>query len=68
MTCTDCHPAWVAGYELGKAERVDVEIEVQVQARLHGRTREAIGLAQQHASAKGPAWAALIRECGEGDD
>lgn len=59
------HVAFVAGYEQGKAERVEIEIEDQVQARIHGRVREALGMAKQFASAKGPAWAAMIAECGE---
>jgi len=68
MSCENCHPAYVAGYELGKAERVDIEIEDAVQARIHGRVREALGMAKQYASAKGPAWSALIAESGEVDD
>ena len=68
MTCEDCHPAFVAGYETGKSERVDFEIEDQVQARIHGRVREMLGLARKYAAAKGPSWLALITECGELDD
>ena len=68
MSCPDCHPANVAGYELGKAERVDQAIEDQVQARIHGRVREALGMAKQYAAAKGPAWSALIAECGDLDE
>jgi hypothetical protein len=63
----DIHAAFVAGYELGKAERVDFEIEDQVQARIHGRVREALGMAKLCAAAKGPAWSALIAECGESE-
>jgi hypothetical protein len=63
----DRHAAFMAGYEQGKAERVDIEIEDQAQTRIHGRVREALGMAQQYAAAKGPAWAALIAECGEGE-
>jgi hypothetical protein len=63
----DRHAAFVAGYERGLAERTEIETEDQVQARIHGRVREALGMAQQYAAAKGPAWAALIAECGEGE-
>ena len=60
--------AFVAGYEQGKAERVEAEIEDRVSARLHTRALEALGMAQRHAAAKGPAWSALIAESGERDD
>ena len=65
MTCPDCHPAFLAGRWLGQNERVDIEIEDAVQARIHGRAREALGMAKQYAAAKGPAWAAMVTECGE---
>jgi hypothetical protein len=65
MTCPDCHPAFVAGYETGKAERVTDAIEDQVHARLHQLSREALGMAQRHAADTGPAWAALIAWAGE---
>jgi hypothetical protein len=67
MTCADCHPAFLAGRWLGQNERIEIEIEDRVQARIHGRVRESLGMAQQFAAAKGPAWAALIAECGEGE-
>jgi hypothetical protein len=57
MTCPDCHPAFVAGYELGKAERVTDAIEDQVHARLHQLSLEALGMARRHAADTGPAWA-----------
>jgi hypothetical protein len=60
MTCPDCHPAFVAGLELGRAERVDIEIEAAVQDRIHGRVREALGMAELYAGARGPAWAAMV--------
>ena len=65
FTAEDRHAAFVAGYELGKAERVDIETENAVQARLHTRALEALGIARRLARAKGPAWAAMIAECGE---
>jgi len=65
MTCENCHPAFVAGLEQGRAERVEVEIEDQIQIRIHDRVRASLGLAKQYAAAKGPAWAAMIAECGE---
>lgn len=61
------HNAFVAGYEQGKAERVEIEIEDQVQARLHARTLEALGLAKQSAR-HGPAFSQLVRESGERDE
>jgi len=67
MVGDDTHNAFVAGYELGKAERVDFEIEDQVQARIHGRVREALGMAKQSAR-HGPAFSQLIRESGERDE
>jgi len=67
MTCEDCHPAFVAGYETGKSERVDFEIEDQVQARIHGRVREMLGLAKQCAR-HGEAFSKMVQESGERDD
>jgi hypothetical protein len=58
------HNAFVAGYEQGKAERVEVEVEDQVQARLHARTLEALGLAKQSAR-HGAAFSAMVIESGE---
>jgi hypothetical protein len=68
MTGDELHNAWVCGYEQGKAERVEIEIEDQIQARIHDRVRASLGLARKYAGAKGPAWSALIAECGELDD
>ena len=63
MTCESCHPAFVAGLEQGRAERVEVEIEDQIQCRLHERTLEALGMAKQSAR-HGPAFSHLVRESG----
>jgi len=60
MTCPDCHPAYVAGLEQGRAERVTAEIEDQVHARIHAVALEALGMAQRLARLKGPAWAAMV--------
>ncbi len=60
----DRHAAWLAGFEQGKAERLEIEIEDQVQARLHQRTLEALGMAKRSAR-HGPAFSKLIRESGE---
>lgn len=68
MSPEDRMAAFVAGYEQGKAERIETEIEDRVLARLHDHALAALGMAQRHASAKGPSWAALIAECGERDD
>jgi ABC-type antimicrobial peptide transport system ATPase subunit len=64
----DRHAAWLAGVEHGRAERIDFEIEDQIQIRIHDRVRASLGLAKQYAAAKGPSWLALISECGEVDD
>jgi len=58
------HNAWVAGYELGKAERVEAEVEDQVQAALQHRVCEALNLAKRSAR-HGPAFSKLVRESGE---
>jgi len=63
MTCPDCHPAFVAGLELGRAEHVDFEIEDQIQARIHDRVRELLGLARLSAR-HGEAFSQLVRESG----
>lgn len=68
FTAEDRLAAFVAGYEQGKAERIEIEIEDRVLARLHDHARAALGMAKQYARAKGPAWAALIAECGESDE
>jgi hypothetical protein len=52
--------AFIAGYELGKAERVEFEIEDQVLARLHEQARIFTGMARRYAATKGPNWAALV--------
>ena len=56
----DRHAAFVAGYELGCAQRVDIEIEGAVQDALHTRALEALGMAKRYAAAKGPTWAAMV--------
>jgi hypothetical protein len=61
----DRHAAWLAGLEQGLAERIDIEIEDQVHARLHQLSLEALGMARHHAADTGPAWAALIAWAGE---
>jgi len=63
MTCENCHPAFVAGLEQGRAERVEVEIESQIQIRLHARTLEALGMARGSAR-HGEAFSQLVRESG----
>ena len=65
LTFEDRHAAFVAGYESGLSERIDIEIEDQIQIRIHDRVRASLGLVKQYAAAKGPAWAAMIAECGE---
>lgn len=64
MTCPDCHPALVAGIEYGLARRFELEVEDAVQARLHGRALEALGMAKRSAR-HGPAFSQMVRESGE---
>lgn len=64
MTCPDCHPAFVAGLEQGRAERVEIEIDDQVRARLHQLSLEALGMARRSA-VHGPAFSAMVTEAGE---
>jgi hypothetical protein len=68
LSLEDRHAAWLAGVEHGRAERIDFEIEDKIQARIHDRVRESLGLARKYAAAKGPSWLALMTECGELDD
>jgi hypothetical protein len=68
MTLDDRHAAFAAGYEQGKAERVELAIEDQVRARLHQVSLEALGMAQRHAAASGPAWASLVAWAGSTDE
>lgn len=68
MTGDEAHNAWVSGYELGKAERVEADIEDQVHARLHRQALEALGMARRLARAKGPAWKKMIVWSGQADD
>ena len=60
FTAEDRHAAFVAGYEQGKAERVEAEIEDQVLARLHRHALVALKMARRYAEPKGPAWAAML--------
>ena len=62
------HEGFNAGYALGKMERFEVEVEDFARALLHERAREMLGFARRLASAKGPAWEALIVWSGEFDD
>ena len=68
MIGDDRHNAFIAGYELGKAERLEIEIDDRVQHVLHARATEMLGLATNLASIKGPAWADMIQEGGEADE
>gem|GEM_PF-1622281 len=64
LTFEDRHSAWLAGFDLGCAQRVEVEVEDQVQARLHAFELEALGMARRSA-VHGPAFSAMVRESGE---
>jgi len=65
MTCPDCHPAYVAGLEQGLAERITAEIPDRARAMLVEWSRESRDMATQYAAKVGPAWSALIAECGD---
>ncbi len=60
FTQEDRFAAFVAGYEQGKAERLEVELEALVLARLHRHALVALKMAKRHAEPKGPNWAALV--------
>jgi hypothetical protein len=62
------HAAHTAGYELGKMERFEFEVEDYARALLHQRAREMLGFARRLAAVKGPAWEAMIVWSGEADD
>jgi hypothetical protein len=61
----DLAAAFVAGLEQGKAERLTLDVTDLVQAELHSRALEALGMASTHAARTGPAWSALVHEAGE---
>jgi len=65
LTAEDRLAAFVAGYEQGKAERVEIEIEDRVLARLHDQARAALGMATAYAAKVGPSWAAMVTESGD---
>jgi len=67
FTSEDRHAAYCAGYEQGRAERVEAAIEDRVSARLHQLSLEALGMARRHAANTGPAWAAMIAWAGESE-
>ena len=64
MTCPDCHPAFVAGLEHGRMERFKAEVTDAVQAVLHERTLEALGMAKRSAR-HGAAFSKMVQESGE---
>jgi hypothetical protein len=64
----DRHAAFCAGYEQGRAERFEFEVEDFARALLNQRARQMLGFARQLATAKGPAWEAMIVWSGEADE
>jgi hypothetical protein len=62
MTMDDRHAAFLAGYDLGKSERVTEEIEERVLARLHDQALQALGMARRLAAVKGPSWSAMVTD------
>jgi hypothetical protein len=64
LSLDDRQAAFEAGRWLGQNERIDIEIEDQIQIRLHARTLEALGMAKRSAR-HGEAFSQLVRESGE---
>lgn len=62
LSLDDRIAAFEAGRQQGKAERIEVEIEDRVLARLHDQALTALGMAKRYAAVKGPAWAAMFGE------
>jgi hypothetical protein len=60
----DRHAAFCAGLEQGRMERFEAEVTDAVQAVLHERALEALGMAKRSAR-HGAAFSQLIRESGE---
>ena len=60
MAAEDRRAAFNAGYEQGKAERLEVEIEDRVLARLHDQALQTLGMARTYAGSKGPEWSAMV--------
>lgn len=52
--------AFVAGYELGMAQRVELDAEQRAHQLLHERSLEMLGMARREAAKKGPAWAEML--------
>jgi hypothetical protein len=65
LTFDDRLAAFEAGRWLGQNERVEIEIDDRVIARLHAQALEALGMSRRLAEAKGPNWAAMVAESGE---
>ena len=66
LTTEDRMAAFVAGYELGKAERIEAEIDDRARALLIEWSRESRDMATKYASRVGPNWAAMV--AGDLDD
>lgn len=64
LSLDDRQAAFVAGFDLGCAQRVEVEVEDRVQARLHTFALEALGMARRSA-VHGPAFSAMVTESGQ---
>jgi hypothetical protein len=64
LSLDDRQAAFEAGRWLGQNERIDIEIEDQIQIRLHARTLEALGMAKRSAR-HGEAFSAMVLEAGE---
>ena len=60
LTGEDRLAAFVSGYEQGKAERIEAEIENRARALLLAWSNESRDMATHYARAKGPAWAAMV--------
>ena len=66
LTFEDRHSAWLAGFDLGYAQRVGHEVEDRARALLLAWSRESRDMAREYASRVGPNWAAMV--AGDLDD
>ena len=60
LTFEDRHSAWLAGFDLGYAQRVEAESEDLARALLLAWSRESRDMATEYASRVGPNWAAMV--------
>lgn len=68
LTQEDRHAAYCVGYADGMHHKFGLDIEDRARALLIEWSRESRDMATEYARAKGPAWSALIAECGDLDE